>query len=160
MNRRTALSYVLAVLACCAIQAHADDGSAVAVRDAWARATPPGSTVAAVYVTLVGGTQDDELVAARTQVAAMTMIHSITESDGVSRMRETSGVAIPAGGRVVLAPRGTHIMLMNLARPLAAGERFDVELTFAHSARRVVSVSVLAPDQAAPVTSDEHKHQH
>jgi len=160
MNRRTALSYALCLLACCAIPVHADDGPAVTVRDAWARATPPGSTVAAVYATLVGGTQDDELVAARTQVAAMTMIHSITEADGVSRMRETSGVPVPAGGKVVLAPRGTHIMLMNLARALAAGERFDVELTFAHAGRRVVSVSVLAPDQPAPATHDQHQHQH
>ncbi len=160
MNRRTALSYTLALLACGAMEVHADDGPAVTVRDAWARATPPGSAVAAVYLTLVGGAQDDELVAATTSVAAMTMIHSMTESDGVSRMREASGVAIPAGGKVALAPRGTHIMLMKLGRPLAAGDHFDVELSFAHAGRRVVSVAVLAPDQAPPATADGHPHQH
>ena len=80
--------------------ATADDGAAPAttatsgllVRDAWARATPPGAGVAAAYLTIVGGAQADRLVGARTSAAAMTQIHSVTESDGMARMRETDGI--------------------------------------------------------------------
>lgn len=120
------------------------------VRDAWARATPPGTAVAAVYLTVEGGAKSDTLRAATTAVAAMTQIHSVTETDGVARMRETDGVAVPARGKVVLAPGGLHLMLMGLERPLVAGDRFDVALEFAHAGRRVVSVVVIAPDQVAP----------
>lgn len=120
------------------------------VRDAWARATPPGTGVAAVYLTVEGGTKSDTLRGATTDVATMTQIHSVTETDGVARMRETDGVQVPARGKVVLAPAGLHLMLMGLARPLVAGERFDVTLEFAHAGRRVVSVVVIAPDQVAP----------
>jgi copper(I)-binding protein len=120
------------------------------VRDAWARATPPGTGVAAVYLTVEGGTKPDTLRAATTAVATMTQIHSVTETDGVSRMRETDGVPVPARGKVVLAPGGLHLMLMGLAEPLVAGDRFDVTLEFAHAGRRVASVVVIAPDQVAP----------
>jgi len=37
---------------------------AVKVSGAWARATPPGMTVAAVYLTLAGGSRADRLVSA------------------------------------------------------------------------------------------------
>jgi copper(I)-binding protein len=120
------------------------------VRDAWARATPPGTAVAAVYLTVEGGAKPDTLRAATTAVAAMTQIHSVTETDGVARMRETDGVAVPARGKVVLGPGGLHLMLMGLERPLVAGDRFDVALEFAHAGRRVASVVVIAPDQVAP----------
>lgn len=127
-----------------------DQASTLAVRDAWARATPPGAGVAAAYLTVVGGAEPDRLVGANTGVAAMTQIHSVTEVDGITRMRETDGVDIPAGQRVVLAPQGLHLMLMNLQRPLVAGQRFVVTLVFEHAGTREVSVAVVAPDQAPP----------
>ena len=122
----------------------------LSVRDAWARATPPGTSVAAVYLTIEGGSRADTLRAASTSIAMMTQIHAVTEADGMARMREADGVPIPARGRVVLAPGGLHVMLMGLERPLAAGDRFDVTLEFAVAGRRVVSVQVIAPDQPAP----------
>lgn len=120
------------------------------VHDAWARATPPGAGVAAVYLTIVGGDVADRLVAAQTDRAAMTQVHSVTESDGMARMRETSRVDVPAHASVVFAPGGLHLMLMNLAAPLVAGQTFGVTLTFEHSGTRKVDVAVLAPDQAPP----------
>ena len=129
-------------------------GSAVAadlqVRDAWARATPPGAGVAAVYLTIVGGDVADTLRAAKTDRAAMTQVHAVTESDGMARMREAGGVAVPPGASVTFAPGGLHLMLMNLATPLVAGQRFVVTLTFERSGTRDVDVVVLAPDQAPP----------
>jgi len=129
-------------------------GSAVAadlqVRDAWARATPPGAGVAAVYLTIVGGDVADTLLAAKTDRAAMTQVHAVTESDGMSRMREAGGVAVPPGASVAFAPGSLHLMLMNLATPLVAGQRFVVTLTFEHSGTRDVDVVVLSPEQAPP----------
>jgi copper(I)-binding protein len=120
------------------------------VRHAWARATPPGAGVAAVYLTIVGGDVADRLTGASTDRAAMTQVHAITEHEGMARMREVDGVAVPPGATVVFAPGGLHLMLMNLEAPLVAGQRFEVTLAFERAGRREVDVEVLAPDQAPP----------
>jgi periplasmic copper chaperone A len=122
----------------------------VSVSAAWARATPPGMTVAAVYLTMVGGQQADRLVGAETPRAAMTQIHVVAEAEGMARMRQTDGVDIPARTSVKLAPQGTHIMLMDLPRPLVAGERFPLTLQFEHAGTIDVDVEVRAPDAAPP----------
>jgi copper(I)-binding protein len=120
------------------------------VRDAWARATPPGAGVAAVYLTIVGGDVADRLTGAGTDRAAMTQVHAVTEHAGMARMREADGVEVPPGATVVFAPGGLHLMLMNLETPLVAGQRFAVTLTFERAGTRAVNVEVLAPDQAPP----------
>ncbi len=122
----------------------------VTVSAAWARATPPGMAVAAVYLTLSGGPQADRLVGAATPRAAMAQIHVVSEEAGMARMRPTEGVDVPARKSVALAPQGTHIMLMNLPRPLVAGEHFPLTLQFEQAGKIGVSVEVRAPDTAPP----------
>jgi copper(I)-binding protein len=143
---RALVAVGLAVLALAATAEPAD----LQVRDAWARATPPGAGVAAVYLTIVGGDVADRLVAANTERAAMTQVHTVTESDGMTRMREARRVDVPPNAIVVFAPNGLHLMLMQLAAPLVAGERFGVTLTFERAGPRKVDVDVLAPGQAPP----------
>ncbi len=123
---------------------------AIAVRAAWARATPPGASVAAVYLTLVGGSRPDRLVGAETVRAAMTQIHVVTEAEGMARMRPIDGVDVPARKTVSLAPQGTHLMLMNLTQPLVARERFPLSLQFESAGKVDVSVEVRGPGDAPP----------
>jgi hypothetical protein len=107
--------------------------------------------VAAVYMTIVGGSKADRLVSASTARAAMTEIHSVTEENGMTRMRPVEGgVAVPAGKTITLAPQGLHLMLMMLDRPLVAGEKFAVTLTFESAGSRDVPVDVRAPGAAPP----------
>jgi periplasmic copper chaperone A len=153
MRRLPGLAMV-ATLACTLVPALASEppaaGRQVVVRDAWARATPPGTAVAAVYLTLQGGARPDELVGVTTEVAAMTQIHAVTATQGVSRMRETRAVPLPAATTVVFAPHGLHLMLMDLRRPLVAGDTFEVTLRFAEAGPRVARVAVVAADPPAP----------
>jgi copper(I)-binding protein len=122
----------------------------VTVRDAWARATPPGMTVAAAYLTLIGGPRADRLLGASTPRAAMAELHVVTESGGMSRMRQTDGVEVPAGATVTLAPQGTHVMLMGVNEPLVPGQRFPLALRFAASGTVTVTVVVRAPGESPP----------
>ncbi len=122
----------------------------VSVSAAWARATPPGMAVAAVYLTLTGGTRADRLVGAETPRAAMAQIHVVSDAEGMARMRQTEGVDVPAHESVALAPQGTHIMLMELPRPLVAGERFPLTLQFEQAGTIGISVEVRAPGAAPP----------
>ena len=105
----------------------------VTVSDAWARATPPRASTAAVYLTLlsVGG---DRLVSVSTPVAQQAALHRTTNEGGVMRMRPVAGgLALPAGKPVSLSPGGYHIMLMGLRSQLHPGESVPLHLTFARS---------------------------
>jgi periplasmic copper chaperone A len=118
----------------------ADDG--VMVHEAWARASAGAATTGAAYVTLMGGTQPDSLVGASTPVAAKAEPHATINDNGVMKMRPAGAVPIPAHQMVTFAPGGTHIMLMGLKQPLAAGQSFPLTLTFAHAAPVTVDVKV------------------
>lgn len=152
MKPRATLALAALAFLCTVAPTHAAEPAphAVTVSAAWARATPPGTAVAAVYLTLSGGPQADRLVGAATPRAAMTQIHVVSEVDGMARMRPVEGVDVPAHTSVALAPQGTHLMLMNLPQPLVAGERFPLTLQFEQAGRIDVSVEVRAPDTAPP----------
>ena len=93
------LPRVLIRSALCAVNVFAQAGTApapvpasdktpthtVTATDAWARATAPGMSVGAVYLTLQGGAHADSLIAASTARAGMTQIHVVTEADGMAR---------------------------------------------------------------------------
>jgi hypothetical protein len=106
--------------------------------------------VGAAYLTIDGGAADDILVSAGTARATMVHLHTVEESGGVAKMRAVEGIKVPAGKRVVLAPKGTHIMLMGLSKPLVAGESFPLELRFAKAGAVGVTVLVRAAGADAP----------
>jgi copper(I)-binding protein len=147
---RARVSSGIATLALLAITAGAAAADGPMVSQAWARATAPGVDVGAVYLSIDGGARDDSLVAASSTRASMVHLHTVEESDGVAKMRAVEGIEVPAGKRVVLAPKGTHIMLMGLAKPLVAGETFPLELRFAKAGELDVTVIVRAAGADAP----------
>jgi hypothetical protein len=145
----------LAAIACLAFAGATPAADAPTVSDAWARATPPGTSVGAAYMNIQGGRLDDRLVDARSERAAMVHLHTVEEKDGVAKMRAIEAVEVPAGQRVTLAPKSTHVMLMGLDGPLVAGERFVITLRFANAGELPVTVTV------KPATAtDDHARRH
>lgn len=140
----------LAALVMLAISASAAADAGPTISQAWARATAPGVDVGAVYMTIDGSAKNDELVSASTARASMVHLHTVEESGGVSKMRAVEGVPVPAGKRVMLAPKGTHVMLMGLAQPLIAGESFALTLKFAKAGEKTVNVAVRAASADGP----------
>jgi len=154
MTPRTARR--LAVIACLAFAGTTRASDAPVVTDAWARATPPGTTVGAAYMAIQGGKEADRLVDASSDRAAMVHLHAVEEQDGVSKMRAIEAVEIPAGQRVTLAPKSTHVMLMGLDGPLVAGQTFVITLRFANAGEVPVTVTV----RPATAPGDQSQHQH
>jgi copper(I)-binding protein len=108
----------------------------------WARATAPQQKVGGAYVTLTSPV-DDRLLGASSPVAGRAEVHEMTMNGGVMRMREqTDGIALPAGQAVALAPGGYHIMLMDLRKPLVAGQVIAVQLRFQHAPPMDLEVTV------------------
>jgi len=154
MTTRFVHRLAIVALGACTVTAWA--GDAPVVSDAWARATPPGVDVGAAYMVIQGGKQADRLVAASSDRAAMVHLHTVEEQDGMAKMRAIDAVDVPAGQRVTLAPKSTHLMLMGLDSALVAGQTFVVTLGFAESGEQSVTVTV----KSATATDDHAHHQH
>ncbi len=131
----------------------------VTVSDAWARATMPGQKVSAAYMRIVAS-EDARLVSASSSVVPRVEIHEMKMDGSVMRMREVKALDLPKGKTVSLEPGGYHIMLMNLAKPIAAGDRVPLSLVIeSGGARQTVEVQAEArtPGNAAPA-QPHHAH--
>lgn len=111
------------------------------VNDAWAGATPGKAENGVAYVTITSPTAD-RLVSASTPVAKQAELHTMSMQGMVMKMRQISGVDIPAGQPVTLKPGGEHIMLMGLKQPLREGQSFPLTLDFEKAGPRTVTVTV------------------
>ena len=121
------------------------DEPAIQVSDAWARATAPGQSSAAVYATIVNdGSASDRLVSASTDRAAHAMLHEGSMENGIARMRMVDRVELAPGRPMELKPGGAHIMLTGVARSLSAGDRFTLRLRFEKNGEKDVPVAVVA----------------
>lgn len=138
----------LMLLASCGQSGNPD----IQVSDAWARATAPGQSSAAAYMTIVNrGAGDDRLVAVTAAPPATAMLHATYSSEGVSSMqRMEDGADIPAGGTLELKPLGAHIMIMGLKQPLTAGSSLTLTLGFRHSGKQRVDVRILDATSTGP----------
>jgi hypothetical protein len=137
------------VFAGCGSEDGGDDG-AVEVDDAWARASAEGQTAGAVYFRITAD-EADRLLAASVpaSVAAAAEVHEVVMADGsddgdggmdmdddsddgadpqMSMQELVDGLALPAGETVSFEPGGYHVMLLDLAAPLAAGDEIDLTL--------------------------------
>ncbi|MBJ3762407.1 copper chaperone PCu(A)C [Maribius pontilimi] len=136
------------------IAAAAPNAAAVTVGDltvtgAHARATLPGQPVGGGYMTVTNaGDTDDRLVAVSSPVAGRAELHEMRMDGDVMRMRPLpDGLPVPAGETITLEPGGPHLMFMDLAGPLVAGEIAPVRLTFERAGAVDVPFAIAAPGQ-------------
>lgn len=101
----------------------------VAVSNAWARATAPGQVVGVAYLSLKSD-KPTKLVAIKSAVADSVEIHEMSMKNGMMKMRMLEMLDLPAGKLVKLEPGGFHLMLVDLKKPLKAGENIEIVLTF------------------------------
>lgn len=122
---------ILASFALCLLMGTAF-AQTMTVTDIWARATPPGATTAAIYLTIKpADPAGDRLVGVMADVSEKGQIHTMYMEDGVMRMRWLKdGLVLPAGEETALSPSGAHIMLIGLKQQLVAGQKIPLTLTF------------------------------
>jgi len=137
------LSLIAAAYAAGLAAAAAAEPSAIAVTDAWARATPPGAKTGAAYVTVTNtGKAADRLMSAATPVAGAAQLHTTLTENGVMKMRPVAAIDLKPGASVTLKPGGMHLMLMDLKQPLKQGESFPLALTFEKAGKIEADVTV------------------
>lgn len=149
MTRRIIPAAVL-LTAMTAAAALAQSSAPVEAQNAWARATPPGASTGAVYVTLTAPS-GDRLTAASSPVAATTGLHEMHMDGTIMRMNPVpGGLDLPPGKPVTLRPGGYHLMLEGLKAPLRQGQKVPVHLTFQKAPPLDISAQVAAIGAAGP----------
>lgn len=114
----------------------------------------------AAYLTAANPSKTaDRLIAVSCACAARAELHDMSHQGGVMRMRPApGGFEVPAGGTLVLAPGGRHVMLFGLKRALKEGERVDLELTFARAGKVKADFHVASKVPAAPAAAGHGHH--
>ncbi|MHB0972745.1 MAG: copper chaperone PCu(A)C [Thiobacillus sp.] len=125
--------WMIAVAA--SLAAHAAWAANISVTDAWARATMPGQPVSGAYMRIQADA-DARLVGVSSSVVPRVEVHEMSMDGGVMRMREVKTIDLPKGKTVSLQPGGFHLMLMNLKKPIAAGDVIPLTLTVESGGKR------------------------
>ncbi|GAA4022678.1 copper chaperone PCu(A)C [Actimicrobium antarcticum] len=114
------------------------------ISNAHARATVPGQSSAAVYLTIENtGKTADKLTGVATPRAKSAELHTMSMDGTMMKMREVTDIALPPGAKVAMAAGGGyHVMLMGVATPLVAGQQLPVRLTFEKAAPLDIKVRV------------------
>lgn len=109
---------------------HATSAEHIRTSHAWIRVLP-GSLPAGAYVALENDSdQPATLSGASTAAYAEVMLHQSSNEGGISRMAMLNSLAIPAHGKVLLAPASYHLMLMKAAAPVKPGDTVSLTLKF------------------------------
>jgi copper(I)-binding protein len=141
----------------------------VTIKDPWARVTAPKQMMGAAYMTISSAAGDKLVkVTVPSTVADHAELHEVVMAGGGSSsqmgdahmngsgggstgmsgaagkmtMKQVSSITIPAGGSVSLKPGGYHVMLIDLKKPIVAGDEIDLTLTFEKAGeQKVVAVA-------------------
>lgn len=142
MTRILALAAFAALVGAGTASAHDYQLRMLHIDHPFARATPGGARNGGVYLSVENrGDQVDRLIGVSTPVAHAEL-HRMTMDGGVMRMRAVDGVEVKPGDRLMLQPGGYHVMLLDLKRPLQAGDSFPLTLAFEKAGSIEVSVVV------------------
>ena len=122
------------------------------IHDPWVKAADKG--MSAAFGTLVNdGDTDVTITAAATDVSPIEL-HEMAMKDGKMVMQpKQGGIVVKAKSHHVLEPGGDHLMLMNLTRPVQAGDELTFTLTFADG-RTQTFTAVVKPFTGAQETYD------
>ena len=129
----------------------------LSVTGAWARATPPGTTVAAVYLVIDNTAGEaDRLLAISTDRAGSAEVHTIVHDGDLAMMRRVEPLQVGAGERILFEPGGIHVMLMGLKSPLAEGQSLTLVMNFERAGVRRVEARVMAATSAPQAAGHHH----
>jgi len=131
----------------------------ISVRDAWIRGTVQGQSATGAFMELTGKS-GAKLVGAASPAAKVVEVHNMKMENGVMKMFPVESIDLPAGKPVKLAPGGYHVMLMGLHKPLNAGDKVPLKLTFelADRKRETVDLQVEVRDLKGTAKPEARGH--
>lgn len=117
----------------------------VQISDGWVKLAPPGAKANAAYLHFYNqGQQAVVIESISAPCCARLMLHRTRYENDRAIMEHVDELTIPAQGNVGLVPGGVHIMLMNAAQPLVAGENIEMQLHFSSGQQQTIYLPVKA----------------
>jgi copper(I)-binding protein len=145
-------------------QAHSFNAGDLSIDHPYARATVGSQPNGAAYMQIENkGKTDDALLSASSPVAATVEVHSMKMEGDVMKMRAVDSLELKAGSKLEMKPGdGYHVMLLGLKKPLKAGDKFPLTLSFRKAGKVKVSVHVSdkGMDVKPAMEDDMHEHDH
>lgn len=103
------------------------------IHDPWVREAPPLSKVLAAYLVVENkGEQIRTLNGASSPAFERIEMHKTEIRGGVANMLRQDKVEIPGEGNMAFESGGYHLMLIGPLKPLHAGDRVELSLSFAN----------------------------
>lgn len=163
MSYRHFLALIAAFAFTGAAHAHDYKVAELQVGHPWARPTVPGQPSGGAYLSIENkGKAGDKLIAVASTIAKSAEIHTMSMDGNVMKMREVGSIDIKPAEKIAMQPgNGYHIMLIGLSRPLKAGDKIPLTLTFEKAGK--LEVSLYVEDKSAGKADDakggmEHMH--
>jgi len=148
MHLRFLLVLAAALVAGTVAHAHEYTLGSLHIEHPYARPTVPMQRSGGAYLSIENkGKDGDKLVAASSPIAESVQIHTMSMDGDVMKMREVDGIELKPASKVEMMPgHGYHLMMLGLRRPLKAGDKFPMTLTFEKAGKTEVSVVVSDPN--------------
>lgn len=131
----------------------------IEVVDPWVRAVPPTISMSAAYMTVKNtGDKSVTLVGAATPAFAMVELHQTVTKNGMTGMEPRPAVEIAAKGELVMKPGDYHLMLMQPAIPVVAGQTVPLKLMFKGGEMVEVQAPVRIVAEESPASASHAGH--
>lgn len=104
---------------------------AVSVHDAWVREPMGGRNMTGAFAVVENsGATPKAIVAASSDVSDKVELHEMKNDGGMMRMSPVKRMDVPANGKLELKPGSFHVMLFDVKRKIADGEKVSITFTF------------------------------
>lgn len=113
------------------------------VIDPAAPATLPGQRSGAIYLSIENEGKAADRLLSLTSTAGSVAIHSMSMQGAIMKMHEMDNLPLPPAAKVVMKAHGNyHLMLTGLKKPLVAGDKIPLTMTFERAGKLEVQVQV------------------
>jgi len=121
---------------------HSVKAGDLTLSDTYARASVPGQSNGAAFLTIRNAGGTDRLLSATAGVSNVIELHTTVREGDTMRMRKVEQIDVTGGATTELKPGGLHIMLIGLKAPLKAGDSFPLTLKFEKAGEVKLDVKV------------------
>ena len=103
----------------------------VTVHDAWVREPMGGRNVTGAFAIVENtGTTPKSIVAASSDISDKVELHEMKNEGGKMSMSPVKKMDVPAKGKLELKPGSFHVMLFDVKKKIADGEKISLTFTF------------------------------
>lgn len=131
----------------------------VTVKEPWVRGTVASQKATGAFMQL-STTEAVRLVEAKSGAAKIVEIHEMRMEGDRMMMQAVPGLDLVPGKTLELKPGGYHVMLIDVVKPLNAGDKVPLTLVLEGKDKKRIQVDVSAEVRALNARPAMQQHQH